>query len=107
LCFLNVSDGEGAAVFLLVIVAVFVVLGVFVGIFSTTVFLQRVAQRHYHILAKQLLAKEYRVMDLDGLDPAQVPKIVNVDMEDGFVDNHDPSAPIEGTILFTLLQNRL
>uniref|UniRef100_A0A1D1YQ54 E3 ubiquitin-protein ligase MARCH2 n=2 Tax=Anthurium amnicola TaxID=1678845 RepID=A0A1D1YQ54_9ARAE len=56
------------ACFALVIafVIVFAILGVAYGFLATTMALQRIWQRHYHILTKRELTKEYVVEDLLG-----------------------------------------
>ncbi|GAQ91886.1 hypothetical protein KFL_008760020 [Klebsormidium nitens] len=59
---------EGAPLLLVlavVVVMLFAVAGVFYSFFVATVVVQRVWQKHYHVLAKRLLAKEYVVEDLD------------------------------------------
>lgn len=61
--------GEAAPVLMivaLVALAIFAVVGLFYSVLVTTMVVQRIWQRHYHILAKRMLTKEYVVEDLDG-----------------------------------------
>lgn len=50
----------------LVALALFTVIGIFYSVLVATMIGQRIWQRHYHILAKRMLTKEYVVEDLDG-----------------------------------------
>lgn len=50
----------------LVALALFTIIGIFYSVLVATMVGQRIWQRHYHILAKRMLAKEYVVEDLDG-----------------------------------------
>ncbi|KAL5228437.1 hypothetical protein ABZP36_016702 [Zizania latifolia] len=49
-----------------IFVIVFAILGVAYGFLAATVAVQRILQRHYHILTKKELTKEYVVEDLHG-----------------------------------------
>nr|GEW86304.1 zinc finger, RING-CH-type [Tanacetum cinerariifolium] len=59
-----------------VFVVIFVILGIAYGFLAGTMVIQRIWQRHYHILTKRELTQEYVVEDLHGrytppnLDPA-------------------------------------
>uniref|UniRef100_A0A6N2LIP3 RING-CH-type domain-containing protein n=3 Tax=Salix TaxID=40685 RepID=A0A6N2LIP3_SALVM len=50
----------------LVVLGLFTVIGLFYSVLVATMVGQRIWQRHYHILAKRLLTKEYVVEDVDG-----------------------------------------
>ncbi|KAH7854173.1 hypothetical protein Vadar_011019 [Vaccinium darrowii] len=50
----------------LVFVVVFAILGIAYGFLAATMAIQRIWQRHYHILTKRELTKEYIVEDLHG-----------------------------------------
>ena len=63
--------GDAAGVVLVVIavlVVFFAVLGVLYGFILVSFLLQRIIQRHYHVLQRKVLAKDYVVQDLDGVD---------------------------------------
>ncbi|KAF9678821.1 hypothetical protein SADUNF_Sadunf07G0076000 [Salix dunnii] len=50
----------------LIVLGLFTVIGLFYSVLVATMVGQRIWQRHYHILAKRLLTKEYVVEDVDG-----------------------------------------
>ncbi|GFS37454.1 RING/FYVE/PHD zinc finger superfamily protein [Actinidia rufa] len=50
----------------IVFVVVFAILGIAYGFLAATMAIQRIWQRHYHILTKRELTKEYIVEDLHG-----------------------------------------
>ncbi|KAK9110621.1 hypothetical protein Sjap_018681 [Stephania japonica] len=50
----------------LIVLALFTVIGIFYSVLVATMVGQRIWQRHYHILAKRMLTKEYVVEDVDG-----------------------------------------
>ncbi|KAK4371415.1 hypothetical protein RND71_010890 [Anisodus tanguticus] len=52
----------------LVMLGLFTVIGIFYSVLVATMVGQRIWQRHYHILAKRMLTKEYVVEDVDGED---------------------------------------
>ncbi|KAL4578009.1 hypothetical protein LXL04_014124 [Taraxacum kok-saghyz] len=52
----------------LVVLGLFTVIGIFYSVLVATMVGQRIWQRHYHILAKRMLTKEYVVEDVDGND---------------------------------------
>ncbi|MCD7446152.1 hypothetical protein HAX54_041537 [Datura stramonium] len=64
--------GEAGLPFLfimaLVMLGLFTVIGIFYSVLVATMVGQRIWQRHYHILAKRMLTKEYVVEDVDGED---------------------------------------
>uniref|UniRef100_A0A0D9YBK6 RING-CH-type domain-containing protein n=1 Tax=Oryza glumipatula TaxID=40148 RepID=A0A0D9YBK6_9ORYZ len=68
---------EACLALAVIFVIVFAILGVAYGFFAATVAVQRILQRHYHILTKRELTKEYVVEDLRGcytppkMDPEQ------------------------------------
>ena len=47
-----------------VCIGVFVVIGIFVGIFLVTIIFQRIVQSHFHLLAMRAEAKRFIVKDL-------------------------------------------
>ncbi|CAD6256299.1 unnamed protein product [Miscanthus lutarioriparius] len=49
-----------------IVLGLFTVIGVFYSVLVATMVGQRIWQRHYHILAKRMLTKEYVVEDVDG-----------------------------------------
>lgn len=51
----------------LIVLGLFTVIGIFYSVLVATMVGQRIWQRHYHILAKRMLTKEYVVEDVDGL----------------------------------------
>ncbi|KAJ1284266.1 hypothetical protein BS78_03G192000 [Paspalum vaginatum] len=57
---------EACFAFAVIFVIIFAILGVAYGFFAATVAIQRIWQRHYHILTKKELTKEYVVEDLPG-----------------------------------------
>ncbi|XP_042427020.1 uncharacterized protein LOC122014707 isoform X2 [Zingiber officinale] len=50
----------------LVVLGLFTVIGIFYSVLVATMVGQRIWQRHYHILAKRMLTKEYVVEDVDN-----------------------------------------
>ncbi|KAK7369390.1 hypothetical protein VNO80_11427 [Phaseolus coccineus] len=50
----------------LIFLVLFAVIGIFYSVLVATMVAQRIWQRHYHILAKRMLTKEYVVEDIDG-----------------------------------------
>nr|AVY91628.1 zinc finger-like protein [Saccharum hybrid cultivar SP80-3280] len=57
---------EACFAFAVIFVIMLAILGVAYGFFAATVAIQRIWQRHYHILTKKELTKEYVVEDLPG-----------------------------------------
>lgn len=57
---------EACFALVLVFIVVFAILGIAYGFLATTMAVQRIWQRHYHILTKRVLTKEYVVEDLHG-----------------------------------------
>ncbi|KAJ7521444.1 hypothetical protein O6H91_19G055000 [Diphasiastrum complanatum] len=57
---------EACGALLVIFVIIFAILGVAYGLLAATIALQRIWQRHYHILTKRELTKEYIVEDLHG-----------------------------------------
>ncbi|PWA75769.1 Zinc finger, RING-CH-type [Artemisia annua] len=66
---------------ILVFVELFMIIGIAYGFFVATIIMQRIWQRHYHILAKKELTQEYVVEDLNGrytpakLDPEHMERL--------------------------------
>ncbi|KAL7144044.1 hypothetical protein ABFS83_08G232200 [Erythranthe nasuta] len=50
----------------IIVLGLFTVIGIFYSVLVATMVGQRIWQRHYHILAKRMLTKEYVVEDVDG-----------------------------------------
>lgn len=50
----------------LIVLGLFTLIGIFYSVLVATMVGQRIWQRHYHILAKRMLTKEYVVEDVDG-----------------------------------------
>lgn len=57
---------EACFALVVVFVVVFAILGIAYGFLAATMAVQRIWQRHYHILTKRELTKEYVVEDLHG-----------------------------------------
>ncbi|XP_042424155.1 uncharacterized protein LOC122011830 [Zingiber officinale] len=57
---------EACFALVVIFVVVFAILGIAYGFLAATMALQRIWQRHYHILTKRELTKEYVVEDLHG-----------------------------------------
>ncbi|KAG7023549.1 hypothetical protein SDJN02_14575, partial [Cucurbita argyrosperma subsp. argyrosperma] len=57
---------EACFALVIVFVVIFVILGIAYGFLAATMGIQRIWQRHYHILTKRELTKEYVVEDLHG-----------------------------------------
>ncbi|WOL09415.1 hypothetical protein Cni_G18168 [Canna indica] len=68
------GDGESALPVLLIVgllvLGLFTVIGIFYSVLVATMVLQRIWQRHYHILTKRMLTQEYVVEDVrcEGTD---------------------------------------
>ncbi|CAI5477800.1 unnamed protein product [Closterium sp. Yama58-4] len=65
------SSGEAGLLILLTLGAILLVVLALVGVFYcllvSTLVVQRIWQRHYHVLAKRILTKEFIVEDLSGM----------------------------------------
>jgi len=57
---------EACGALLVIFVIIFAILGIAYGLLAATMAIQRIWQRHYHILTKRELTKEYIVEDLHG-----------------------------------------
>lgn len=57
---------EACFLIVIVLVVIFAILGIAYGFLAATMAIQRIWQRHYHILTKRELTKEYIVEDLHG-----------------------------------------
>ncbi|KAL4194842.1 hypothetical protein AMTRI_Chr05g70490 [Amborella trichopoda] len=57
---------EACGVLLVIFVVIFAILGIAYGLLAATMAIQRIWQKHYHILTKRELTKEYVVEDLHG-----------------------------------------
>lgn len=57
---------EACGALLVIFVVIFAILGIAYGLLASTMALQRIWQRHYHILTKRELTKEYIVEDMHG-----------------------------------------
>ncbi|KAK9101901.1 hypothetical protein Sjap_019155 [Stephania japonica] len=57
---------EACFVLVIIFVIIFAILGIAYGFLAATMAIQRIWQRHYHILTKRELTKEYVVEDLGG-----------------------------------------
>ncbi|KAJ6759525.1 RING/FYVE/PHD ZINC FINGER SUPERFAMILY PROTEIN [Salix koriyanagi] len=57
---------EACFALVVVFVIIFAILGIAYGFLATTMAIQKIWQRHYHILIKRELTKEYMVEDLHG-----------------------------------------
>ncbi|KAI4380680.1 hypothetical protein MLD38_006843 [Melastoma candidum] len=57
---------EACFAFVIVFVVIFAILGIAYGFLAATMAIQRIWQRHYHILTKRELTLEYIVEDLGG-----------------------------------------
>ncbi|KAG7021793.1 hypothetical protein SDJN02_15520 [Cucurbita argyrosperma subsp. argyrosperma] len=57
---------EACFALVIVFIVIFVILGIAYGFLAATMAIQRIWQRHYHILTKRELTKEYVVEDLHG-----------------------------------------
>eukprot|EP00262_Sarcandra_glabra_P016663 TRINITY_DN5498_c0_g2_i1.p1 TRINITY_DN5498_c0_g2~~TRINITY_DN5498_c0_g2_i1.p1 ORF type:complete len:128 (-),score=6.37 TRINITY_DN5498_c0_g2_i1:197-580(-) len=69
-CSCSGDDAESGLPFVvimgLIVLALFAVFGIFYSALVATMVGQRIWQRHYHILAKKMLTKDYVVEDVDG-----------------------------------------
>ncbi|KAK9071538.1 hypothetical protein SSX86_007966 [Deinandra increscens subsp. villosa] len=67
-CFGGAGEAGLPLIFImaLVVLGLFTVIGIFYSVLVATMVGQRIWQRHYHILAKRMLTKEYVVEDVDG-----------------------------------------
>lgn len=68
-CNCGSCDGEGAMALLLIAFVIFVLIGVFVGIFFLTIAVQRIVQRHVHMLNMRTATQRFPVVDLGDDDP--------------------------------------
>ncbi|KAJ0745328.1 putative Zinc finger, RING-CH-type, Zinc finger, RING/FYVE/PHD-type [Helianthus annuus] len=72
---------EACFALVIVFVVIFAILGIAYGFLAATMAIQRIWQRHYHILTKRELTQEYVVEDLQGcytppkLDPEHVERL--------------------------------
>ncbi|KVH93766.1 Zinc finger, RING-CH-type [Cynara cardunculus var. scolymus] len=72
---------EACFALVIVFVVIFAILGIAYGFLAATMAVQRIWQRHYHILTKRELTQEYVVEDLQGcytppkLDPEHVERL--------------------------------
>ncbi|KAI3786884.1 hypothetical protein L1987_40936 [Smallanthus sonchifolius] len=57
---------EVCVVLVIILVVIFAILGLAYGFLAATMAIQRILQRHYHILTKKELTQEYVVEDLHG-----------------------------------------
>ena len=59
----------GGILFVIAIVAVLIIIfaGILYGLVIASLVISRIAQRHYHVFQRKVLAGEYSVMDLDGV----------------------------------------
>ncbi|GAB2232517.1 hypothetical protein Drorol1_Dr00011554 [Drosera rotundifolia] len=60
------ASAEACFALVLVFMVIFAILGIAYGFLAATMAIQRIWQRHYHILTKRELTKEYIVQDLHG-----------------------------------------
>ncbi|GAB2289234.1 hypothetical protein Dimus_023539 [Dionaea muscipula] len=60
------ASAEACFGLIIVVMIIFALLGIAYGFLATTMAIQRIWQRHYHILTKKELTKEYVVEDLHG-----------------------------------------
>ncbi|KAF2284100.1 hypothetical protein GH714_018999 [Hevea brasiliensis] len=78
--------GEAGLPFLFIMAVImlvlFTVIGIFYSVLVATMVGQRIWQRHYHILAKRMLTKEYVVEDVDGetMDLIGLPHLSHLNM---------------------------
>lgn len=61
-------DGDGALALVLVAFVIFVLIGVFVGVFFASIAIQRIIQRHVHLLNMRTAAQRFPVVDLAHRD---------------------------------------
>ncbi|XP_071698439.1 uncharacterized protein [Rutidosis leptorrhynchoides] len=72
---------EACFALVVVFVVIFIILGIAYGFLAATMVIQRIWQRHYHILTKRELTQEYVVEDLHGrytppkLDPQHAERL--------------------------------
>jgi hypothetical protein len=72
-----------AAVVALVLLAIFAIIGMFVGSYFAAAISQVIFNKHAELLRRRVLTKEYPVEDLDGMDISTLPPTqVSVDAED-------------------------
>jgi len=62
------AAGEGALILVVIVIAAFAVFGLFVAVVAGTGYVQRVVQRHMHVLHKSQLAHSFIVADLESAD---------------------------------------
>merc|ERR1711907_317585 len=95
-------DGDGGAALLLIAAVICIILafvGLILALFFMAMVVQRIMQRHMHVLQKRTLAAHYLVLDLNGKDPMEFSRpndeIVNMDAP-GMAElppEYAPSAP--------------
>ncbi|KAI3891876.1 hypothetical protein MKX03_004592 [Papaver bracteatum] len=61
------NDGSGLLILAVILLVICVVFGIFYSILVAILVWQKIWLRHYHVLAKRMLTKEYVVEDVDGL----------------------------------------
>ncbi|CAH1417455.1 unnamed protein product [Lactuca virosa] len=72
---------EACLALVIVFIVIFIILGIAYGFLAATMVIQRIWQRHYHILTKKELTQEYVVEDLHGrytppkLDPEHADRL--------------------------------
>ncbi|CAI5460218.1 unnamed protein product [Closterium sp. Yama58-4] len=66
-CCAGACTGDGWLVLLPILLVVLAFVGVFYCLLVSILVVQRICQRHYHILVKRILTKEYIVEDLSGM----------------------------------------
>ena len=70
-------DGEGALAVVVVVFIIFVLIGVFVGVFFATIAIQRIVQRHMHLLNMRTAAQRFPVVDLGATGDEEQQQDVN------------------------------
>lgn len=79
------EDMHIAAVAALVAVAVFAIIGIFVGTYFAAALGQMIFNNHAQMLRRRVLTKEYVVEDLDGMDVTRLPPVEVQVLEDDMV----------------------
>lgn len=89
------GGGDGAPVLLIigiVVVVIIIFAGILYGLIAGSMVLSRILQRHYHVLQRKVLTKEFRVMDLDGVvlvpDDPHLPTPTAPDYDDSVLRNY-------------------
>ena len=76
----------------IVIAVIIIFAGILYGFIAGSMILSRILQRHYHVLQRKVLTKEFRVMDLDGVilipDDPHLPKPTAPDYDDTVLRNY-------------------